>query len=205
MKIDLLSQNKEKIKNIELSSSIFEVPVNETLVHEVVTSFLANARSGTKSQKNRSAKRGGGVKPWRQKGTGRARAGSIRSPLWVGGGKAFAVTNKNYHKKINKKAFKSALKSIFSALAKENRLIVIDEIVIEQPKTKFMVGFLEKLELENVLILLKEVDLNIKLASRNIPNVDVISLDKLNPVNLIKFDYVLMDSRVLAEIESTLQ
>ena len=97
------------------------------------------------------------------------------------------------------------MKSIFSALAKENRLIVIDEIVIEQPKTKFMVGFLEKLELENVLILLKEVDLNIKLASRNIPNVDVISLDKLNPVNLIKFDFVLMDSRVLAEIESTLQ
>ena len=96
MKIELISQNKEKIKNIELSSSIFEVPVNETLIHEVVTSFLTNARSGTKAQKNRSAARGGGAKPWRQKGTGRARAGTIRSPLWVGGGKAFAASNKTY-------------------------------------------------------------------------------------------------------------
>lgn len=205
MKIDLISQNKEKIKNIELTSSIFEVPVNETLIHEVVTSFLTNARAGTKAQKNRSTARGGGVKPWRQKGTGRARAGTIRSPLWVGGGKAFASKNKTYHKKINKKAFKSALKSIFSALAKENRLIVIDEITIEQPKTKLMIGFLEKLELENVLIILKEVDINIKLASRNIPNVEVISLDKMNPVNLIRFDFVLMDSNVLVEIESKLQ
>mgnify|MGYP001215571563 CR=1 FL=1 len=205
MKIDLISQNKKKIKNIELSSSIFEVPVNETLIHEVVTSFLTNARAGTKSQKNRSSARGGGAKPWRQKGTGRARAGTIRSPLWVGGGKTFASKNKNYHKKINKKVFKAALKSIFSALAKENRLIVIDEITIEQPKTKFMIDFLEKLELENVLIILKEVDINIKLASRNIPNVEVISLDKMNPVNLIRFDFVLMDSNVLVEIESKLQ
>jgi len=125
--------------------------------------------------------------------------------LWVGGGKTFAATNKTYHKKINKKVLKSALKSIFSALARENRLIVIDEITIKEPKTKFMIGFLEKLELENVLIILKELEINIKLASRNIPNVEVITLDKMNPVNLIKFDYVLMDSKVLAEIESTLQ
>ena len=205
MKIDLISQNKKKIKNIELLSSIFEVPINETLIHEVVTSFLTNARSGTKSQKNRSSARGGGAKPWRQKGTGRARAGTIRSPLWVGGGKAFAAKNKTYHKKINKKVLKSALKSIFSALAKENRLIVIDEITIEEPKTKFMIGLLKTLELESVLILLKEIDINIKLASRNIPNVEVISLDKMNPVNLIRFDYVLMDSKVLTEIESTFQ
>ena len=205
MKIELISQNKEKIKNIELPSSIFEVPINETLIHEVVTSFLTNARSGTKAQKNRSATRGGGAKPWRQKGTGRARAGTIRSPLWVGGGKAFAATNKNYHKKINKKVFKSALKSIFSALAKEKRLIIIDEITIEEPKTKFMIGFLKKLELENVLIILKELDINTELASRNIPNVEAISLDKMNPVNLIRFDYVLMDSKVLAELEGTLQ
>ena len=205
MKIDLINQNKKKIKNIELLSSIFEVPVNETLIHEVVTSFLTNARSGTKAQKNRSSARGGGAKPWRQKGTGRARAGTIRSPLWVGGGKAFAAKNKTYHKKINKKVLKSAFKSIFSALAKENRLIVVDEITIEEPKTKFMIGLLKTLELENVLILLKEIDINIKLASSNIPNVEVISLDKMNPVNLIRFDYVLMDSKVLAEIESTLQ
>ena len=205
MKIELISQDKKKIKNIELSSSIFETPINETLIHEVVTSFLTNARAGTKSQKNRSAASGGGAKPWRQKGTGRARAGTIRSPLWVGGGKAFAAKNKIYHKKINKKAFKSALKSIFSALAKENRLMVIDKITIEEPKTKFMIRLLEKLELESVLILLKEVDMNIKLASRNIPNVEVISLDQMNPVNLIRFDYVLMDSKVLADIESKLK
>ena len=205
MKLELISQNKEKIRNIELSSSVFEVPVNEALIHEVVTSFLTNARSGTKSQKNRSATRGGGAKPWRQKGTGRARAGTIRSPLWVGGGKAFAATTKTYHKKINKKVFKSALKSIFSALAKENRLVVIDEITIAEPKTKFMVGLLEKLELKSVLIILTKVDINIKLASRNIPNVEVISLEKMNPVNLIRFDYVLMDSKVLANIESELK
>jgi len=205
MKIDLISQNKEKIKNIELSSLIFEAPVNESLIHEVVISFQTNARAGTKSQKNRSATRGGGAKPWRQKGTGRARAGTIRSPLWIGGGKTFAATNKTYHKKINKKAFKSALKSIFSALVKENRLRIIDEITIEEPKTKLMIGLLEKLELESVLIILKEVDINIKLASRNIPNIEVISLDKMNPVNLIRFDYVLMDYKVLADIESTLQ
>ena len=205
MKIELISQDKKKIKNIELSSSIFETPINETLIHEVVTSFLTNARAGTKSQKNRSAASGGGAKPWRQKGTGRARAGTIRSPLWVGGGKTFAAKNKTYYKKINKKAFKSALKSIFSALAKENRLMVIDKITIEEPKTKFMIRLLEKLELESVLILLKEVDMNIKLASRNIPNVEVISLDQMNPVNLIRFDYVLMDSKVLADIESKLK
>ena len=158
-----------------------------------------------KSQKNRSATRGGGAKPWRQKGTGRARAGTIRSPLWVGGGKAFAATNKTYHKKINKKVFKSALKSILSGLARDSRLVVVDEMSIEEPKTKFMVGLLEKLELESVLIILKEADSNIQLASRNIPNVEVISLNKMNPVNLIRFDYVLMDSKALKEIESTLQ
>jgi len=205
MKIDLITKDKKKIKNIELSSSIFEIPINEALIHEVVTSFLTNARSGSKSQKNRSATRGGGAKPWRQKGTGRARAGTIRSPLWVGGGKAFAATNKTYHKKINKKVFKSALKSILSGLARDSRLVVVDEVSIEEPKTKFMVGLLEKLELESVLIILKEVDSNIKLASRNIPNVEVISLEKMNPVNLIRFDYVLMDSKALKEIESTLQ
>ena len=111
----------------------------------------------------------------------------------------------NISPKENKKAFKSALKSIFSALAKENRLMVIDKITIEEPKTKFMIRLLEKLELESVLILLKEVDMNIKLASRNIPNVEVISLDQMNPVNLIRFDYVLMDSKVLADIESKLK
>tara|TARA_Y100000588_G_C14137882_1_gene874673 strand:+ start:127 stop:744 length:618 start_codon:yes stop_codon:yes gene_type:complete len=205
MKIDLITKDKKKIKNIELDSSIFEIPINEALIHEVVTSFLTNARSGTKSQKNRSATRGGGAKPWRQKGTGRARAGTIRSPLWVGGGKAFAATNKTYHKKINKKVFKSALKSILSGLARDSRLVVVDEMSIEEPKTKFMVGLLEKLELESVLIILKEADSNIQLASRNIPNVEVISLNKMNPVNLIRFDYVLMDSKALKEIESTLQ
>ena len=205
MKIYLITKDKKKIKNIELDSSIFEIPINEALIHEVVTSFLTNARSGTKSQKNRSATRGGGAKPWRQKGTGRARAGTIRSPLWVGGGKAFAATNKTYHKKINKKVFKSALKSILSGLARDSRLVVVDEMSIEEPKTKFMVGLLEKLELESVLIILKEADSNIQLASRNIPNVEVISLNKMNPVNLIRFDYVLMDSKALKEIESTLQ
>ena len=205
MKIDLITKDKKKIKNIELDSSIFEIPINEALINEVVTSFLTNARSGTKSQKNRSATRGGGAKPWRQKGTGRARAGTIRSPLWVGGGKAFAATNKTYHKKINKKVFKSALKSILSGLARDSRLVVVDEMSIEEPKTKFMVGLLEKLELESVLIILKEADSNIQLASRNIPNVEVISLNKMNPVNLIRFDYVLMDSKALKEIESTLQ
>ena len=205
MKIDVITQSKEKVKNIELSSSIFEAPINEHLVHEVVTSYFSNARAGTKGHKNRSTAKGGGSKPWRQKGTGRARAGTIRSPLWVGGGKAFSSSNSNYAKKINKKVFKYALKSIFSALAKENRLTIIDKISVEEPKTKLLVQILSKLELENVLIIQKELQNNLNLASRNIPNVDVVNLDQINPVNLINFDYVLMESKVISDLERKLQ
>jgi large subunit ribosomal protein L4 len=205
MKIDVITQSKEKVKNIELSSSIFEAPINEHLVHEVITSYFSNARAGTKGHKNRSTAKGGGSKPWRQKGTGRARAGTIRSPLWVGGGRAFSSSNSNYSKKINKKVFKYALKSIFSTLAKDNRLIIIDKISLKEPKTKSLVQILSKLELENVLIIQKELENNLNLASRNIPNVDVVNLGQINPVNLISFDYVLMESKVLSDLERKLQ
>ena len=205
MKIDVITQDKEKVNNIELSSSIFEAPINEHLVHEVVTSYFSNSRAGTKGQKNRSTAKGGGSKPWRQKGTGRARAGTIRSPLWVGGGRAFSSSDSNYSKKINRKVFKYALKSIFSALAKDNRLIIIDKISVKEPKTKLLVKILSKLELESVLIVQKEQQKNLNLASRNIPNVDVVNLDKINPVNLISFDYVLMKSEVLSDLERKLQ
>ena len=133
----------------------------------------------------------------KEKGTGRARAGTIRSPLWVGGGRAFSSSNSNYSKKINKKVFKYALKSIFSTLAKDNRLIIIDKISLKEPKTKSLVQILSKLELENVLIIQKELENNL--------NLDVVNLGQINPVNLISFDYVLMESKVLSDLERKLQ
>jgi len=138
MKIDIRKQDNTKLESIDLNKTVFDAQVNDGLVHQVVTAYLSNARSGTKGHKNRSTASGGGIKPWRQKGTGRARAGTIRSPLWVGGGKTFTSNNQNFTKKINKKAYKTAMKSILTSLLKNKRLIVIDTLEIDKPKTKVM-------------------------------------------------------------------
>ena len=162
----------ENKKSIEVSDSTFSAPFNEALVHQVVNAVLSGARSGTKAQKNRSQASGGGAKPWRQKGTGRARAGTIRSPIWVGGGRAFAARPRNFSQKVNKKMYRAAMRSILSELLREDRLVVLDKFDIKQPKTKEFKKLTEKLKADSALIVNDKFDENLFLSSRNIKNME---------------------------------
>ena len=200
MKISLVN-GKSKKEDINISKAIFGNDFNQDLVHQAVVSFLAGGRQGSHKQKNRSDVRGGGRKPFRQKGTGRARAGTIRSPLWRGGGVAFASSNRDYAKKINKKMYKAALRSIFSELLRQEKLIAIEHPKIKNPKTKEMVSFLSKLSLENVLIITDEIDKNLHLASRNIPHVNVVTTAEINPVMLLKPHKVAITPAAFKKIE----
>jgi len=202
MKVDIRKQDNTKIESINLDKTVFGAQVNDGLVHQVVTAYLSNARSGTKGHKNRSTASGGGIKPWRQKGTGRARAGTIRSPLWVGGGKTFTSDNQNFTKKINKKEYKTAIKSILTSLLKNKRLIVVDTLKIDEPKTKEMSKVLKLLEVDDVLIVVNEKQTNLDLASRNIPKVELITAEKINPVSLISHENVVIDTAGIKKIES---
>ena len=199
MKIELLSNSKNK--DISISNEVFSKEFNESLVHQAVVSFMAAARQGSAKQKNRSEVRGGGKKPYRQKGTGRARAGTIRSPLWRGGGVTFAARPRDFSKKINKKMYRAAIKSIFSELVRQNRLVAIEKPVLEKPKTKEIANFLKAFSLSKVLIIIDELDMNLYLSARNIPNVDVITVKEINPVNLIKSHKVAVTSEALKQIE----
>ena len=202
MKVDIRKQDNTKLESIDLNKTVFGVQVNDGLVHQVVTAYLSNARSGTKGHKSRSTASGGGIKPWRQKGTGRARAGTIRSPLWVGGGKTFAPDNRNFTKKINKKEYKTAIKSILTSLLKNKRLIVVDTFKIDEPKTKEMSKVLKSLEVDDALIVVNEKQTNLDLASRNIPKVELITVEKINPVSLISHENVVIDTAGIKKIES---
>ena len=195
-----LSYYKEKT-SADLPETIFEQDFNEDLVHQLVNTVISNKHSGTKAQKNRSDVSGGGKKPWRQKGTGRARAGTIRSPIWRGGGVTFASRPRDYSKKINKKMYKAALRSIFSELLRQEKLIAIEHPKIKNPKTKEMVSFLSKLSLENVLIITDEIDKNLHLASRNIPHVNVVTTAEINPVMLLKPHKVAITPAAFKKIE----
>jgi large subunit ribosomal protein L4 len=199
MKIELLSNSKNK--DISISNEVFSKEFNESLIHQAVVSFMAAARQGSAKQKNRSEVRGGGKKPYRQKGTGRARAGTIRSPLWRGGGVTFAARPRDFSKKINKKMYRAAIKSIFSELVRQNRLVAIEKPVLEKPKTKEIANFLKEFALSKVLIIIDELDMNLYLSARNIPNVDVITVKEINPVNLIKSHKVAVTSEALKQIE----
>jgi len=199
MKIELLSNSKNK--DISISNDVFSKEFNESLVHQAVVSFMAAARQGSAKQKNRSEVRGGGKKPYRQKGTGRARAGTIRSPLWRGGGVTFAARPRDFSKKINKKMYRAAIKSIFSELVRQNRLVAIEKPILEKPKTKEIANFLKEFSLSKVLIIIDELDMNLFLSARNIPNVDVITVKEINPVNLIKSHKVAVTSEALKQIE----
>ena len=199
MKIELLSNSKNK--DISISNEVFSKEFNESLVHQAVVSFMAAARQGSAKQKNRSEVRGGGKKPYRQKGTGRARAGTIRSPLWRGGGVTFAARPRDFSKKINKKMYRAAIKSIFSELVRQNRLVAIEKPVLKKPKTKEIANFLKEFSLSKVLIIIDELDMNLYLSARNIPNVDVITVREINPVNLIKSHKVAVTSEALKQIE----
>lgn len=190
--------------SVKVSDVAFGRDFNETLVHQVVTAFMAAARQGTKAQKTRSQVSGGGIKPWRQKGTGRARAGSIRSPLWRGGGKTFAAVPRDHSQKVNKKMYRSAMQSIFSELVRQERLVVVEDFGVEAPKTKELVGKLKDLNLSNTLIVRDEVDENLYLAARNVAGVDVRDIEALDPVALVRYEKVLMTVAAVKKIEEWL-
>ena len=199
MKIELLSSTKNQ--DINISDSAFSKDFNESLVHQAVVSFMAGGRQGTSKQKTRSEVRGGGKKPFRQKGTGRARAGTIRSPLWRGGGVAFAATPRDYSKKINKKMYRAAIRSIFSELLRQGRLVAIEKPVLDKPKTKHIASLLNEFSLSKVLIIIDQLDMNLYLSTRNIPNVDVITVREINPVNLLKANKVAVTADAFKQIE----
>lgn len=186
---------------VDVSDTAFGREFNEALVHQVVVSFMAGARQGTKAQKTRSEVNGGGRKPFRQKGTGRARAGTIRSPIWRGGGATFAAKPRDHSNKVNKKMYRGAMQAILSELVRQERLVVIEDFSIDAPKTKAFSAKLKELELNNVLVVVEEVDENLYLGSRNIRNVDVIDVQGVNPVNLIGFEKVLFTVGALKKAE----
>ena len=189
---------------ITVNDAVFGVEYNETLVHQLVVKYLAGARSGTKAQKNRSAVSGGGIKPWKQKGTGRARSGTIRSPLWRTGGVTFAAQPRNYEQKLNKKMFRAGIRSILSELLRQNRLVVSNDIVPETPKTKSFVAKLNNIDAQRILIVVDTLEDNLWLASRNLVNVNLVLAENLNPVSLISADKVIATSAAIKIIEERL-
>ncbi|WP_455367081.1 50S ribosomal protein L4 [Kaarinaea lacus] len=205
MDLQLTTQTgKSSKKTIEVSDATFAKEFNEALVHQVVTAYLAGARSGTRATKNRSAVRGGGTKPWRQKGTGRARSGTIRSPIWRTGGMTFAVQSQDHSQKVNKKMYRNAISNILSELVRQERLVVIDELMLDAPKTKQLAEKLKALGLVDALIVVDELNDNLYLASRNLRNVDVCEAKRLNPVALVNSDKVLMTVNAVKQVEGML-
>tara|TARA_B100001245_G_scaffold166692_1_gene126089 strand:+ start:5307 stop:5912 length:606 start_codon:yes stop_codon:yes gene_type:complete len=190
--------------SIEIADTAFSVDFNEPLVHQVITAFLSGGRAGTKAQKSRSEASGGGAKPWRQKGTGRARAGTIRSPIWVGGGRTFAAKPRNFSQKINRKMYRGAMRSMLSELIRQNRLFIVKSIDIKNSKTRDLTKILKKHDLESVLIIIENYDENIFLASRNLPNVSVCDVKSMNPVALIRYEKVLVTIKSIKMIEEYL-
>jgi len=191
-------------KGVEVSDSVFGTEFNEALVHQVVTAYLAGGRAGTRAQKTRAEKRGGGAKPWRQKGTGRARAGSTRSPLWRGGAPTFAAKPKNYAQKVNKKMYRCAIRSIMSELVRQERLLVMEDFSIDAPKTQELAQKLKSLGLADVLIVAEDVDENLYLAARNLSRVDVRDASAIDPVSLISFEKVVVTKAALKKIDEWL-
>ena len=198
------ASGKASKKTIEVSDVSFAADFNEGLIHQVVTAYLAGGRSGTRAQKTRSQVSGGGSKPWRQKGSGRARAGTIRSPLWRTGGVTFAAKPQDWTQKINKKMYRAGMRSILSELARQDRLVVLDEFKIEEPKTKLLAEQLKSMELDNVLILTDDMNENLYLAARNLFKVGVCEAGAVDPVSLVRFDKVLTTVSALKKIEESL-
>jgi large subunit ribosomal protein L4 len=200
MKLKLVSGS-----DLEVSEATFGQKYNETLVHQVVTAYRAAGRAGTKRQKSRAEVRGGGKKPWAQKGTGQARAGSSRSPIWVGGGVTFAARPRDFSQKVNRKMYRGAIRSMLSELARTDRLIVTDSISLEAPKTRLLANQLKSWSLEKVLIVVEATDEKLYLASRNLPYVEVLEATALNPLALASYDKVLMTVAAVKRVEERLQ
>ena len=190
--------------SLEVNEAIFAKDFNETLVHQAVVAYMAGGRSGTKAQKTRSEVSGGGAKPWRQKGTGRARAGTSRGPIWRKGGVTFAAKPRDYSKKLNKKMYRAAIRSIFSELVRQDRLVLVEDFSIEEPKTKLMVAKLEELACNDVLIVTDADDMNVHLSTRNIPHCESLDVTSLNPVSLVGHEKVLMTTAALAKVQEWL-
>ena len=186
---------------VELSEVAFGREFNEALVHQVVTAYLAGGRQGTRAHKSRADVSGGGKKPFRQKGTGRARAGSIRSPIWVGGGKTFAARPQDWSQKVNRKMYRGAMQCILAELVRQDRLVLVEEFSVEAPKTKELLAKLNDLNATRALIVTDAVDENLYLAARNIPHVDVVDAAAIDPVSLIAFDKVVMSVAAAKKIE----
>lgn len=189
---------------IDVSDSVFGANYNEALVHQVVVAYMAGARAGTKAQKNRSSVSGGGAKPFRQKGTGRARAGTTRGPIWRGGGKNFAAQPRSYAQKVNRKMYRGAVRSILSELVRSGRLRVISELALSAPKTKELAAQLDQLGGRDVLILVEAFDNKLFLAARNLPRVDVMTASEVDPVSMIAFAQVLASEAAIRRLEERL-
>jgi large subunit ribosomal protein L4 len=190
---------------LQVSEAAFGREFNEALVHQVVNAYRATGRSGTKAQKTRAEVRGGGKKPWSQKGTGQARAGSSRSPIWVGGGRAFAAKPRSFEQKVNRKMYRGAIRAMLSELARTERLVVAEQLALEAPKTRLLAGQLKSWSLESVLIVVEALDEKLFLAARNLPHVELIEAAALNPLSLMRHDKVLMTVGAVKMVEERLQ
>lgn len=200
--MDLIIHNsKEKVS---VSDDAFAAGYNEALVHQLVVSYMSGARAGTKAQKNRAAASGGGAKPWRQKGTGRARAGTIRSPIWRSGGVTFAASPRDYSKKLNKKMYRVGMRSLVSELIRQQRLILISELGVSEAKTKVMNTRLNEIGVSNALILTDGLDSTVYLAARNIPNIQVMDVAIVDPLSLVQQEHVVIDQAALKKLEERL-
>jgi len=189
---------------LKVSDDVFGADYNEALIHQALVAYQAGARQGTRGQKNRSAVSGGGAKPWRQKGTGRARAGTSRSPIWRGGGKTFPATTQDFSQKMNRKAYRAAIRSILSELVRQDRLVVSDDFAVSEPKTKQLISKLNDMKLDDVLLVTHDLDENLALAQRNLYKVGVMDPEEINPLSLIGFDKVLITSEAVKQIEEKL-
>ena len=204
MELSVVKPGSAEAGTVSVSDAAFAREYNEELVHQVVTAYMAGARQGTRAQKNRAAVRGGGKKPWRQKGTGRARAGTIRSPIWRSGGVTFAAQPQDHSQKVNRKMYRAALRSIMSELARQDRLVVVESLDLEAPKTKLLVEQLGAYGVDNVLIVSTEVGENLYLAARNLHKVDVRDVDGIDPVSLIGHEKVMVTVDAVKKFEEML-
>jgi large subunit ribosomal protein L4 len=202
MKVQL--KNANPASEIQLSDAAFGRAYNEALVHQVVTAYMAAGRAGTKAQKTRAEVRGGGKKPWSQKGTGQARAGSIRSPIWVGGGRAFAAKPRDFSQKVNRKMYRAAMQTMVSQLVREDRLVAVESIELTAPKTKLLISKLAEYGLKRALILVEAYEEKLFLAARNVPYVEVMAVASLDPVSLVKHDKVIATVGALKLLEQRL-
>ncbi|NTW70699.1 MAG: 50S ribosomal protein L4 [Eubacteriaceae bacterium] len=200
--IDVINVKGEKVEELALNADVFGIEPNEAVVHQVVVAQLANKRQGTQSTKTRSEVRGGGRKPWRQKGTGRARAGSIRSPLWKGGGVIFAPKPRDYSQKVNKKMNRLAIRSVLSSKVAENELLVLDTLILDAPKTKEMVEILKNIKAgSKALILMPSIDENVYKSARNIEGIKAATVDTINVYELLKYDYLVVTKDSVEKLE----